>query len=78
LIRETGARPLAHSILDMAERLAQLRGVQLREEVAVCAKALEEHYIQARCPDARVGSYEEWEARRCLECLEELWQWISG
>jgi len=78
LIREAGARPLTHSLLDMAKRLAQLRGVQLPEEVAVCAKTLEEHYIQARYPDARLGSYEEWEAKRCLECLEALWQWISG
>jgi len=78
LIRETGARPLTHSLLDMAKRLAQLRGAQLPEEVAVCAKALEEHHIQARCPDARVGPYEKWEARRCLECLEALWRWISG
>jgi len=78
LIRETGARPLTHSLLDMAKRLAQLKGAQLPEEVAVCAKAREEHYIQARYPDARLGPYEEWKARRCLECLEALWQWISG
>ena len=78
LIREVGARPLTHSLYDMARGLARVRGVELGEDVAVCAKQLEEHYVQARYPDARLGPYEEWEARRCLECLEVLWSWIGG
>jgi HEPN domain-containing protein len=78
LIREVGARPLTHSLYEMARRLAQVRAVELSEDVAKCAKSLEEHYVQARYPDARLGPYERWEAEECLRCLETLWRWIGG
>lgn len=32
--------------------------MELSEDVAKCAKSLEEHYVQARYPDARLGHYE--------------------
>jgi HEPN domain-containing protein len=78
LIREVGARPLTHSLYEMAKRLALVRAVELSEDVAKCAKSLEEHYVQARYPDARLGPYERWEAEECLRCLEMLWRWIGG
>jgi len=78
LIKEVGARPLTHSLYEMAKRLAQLRAVEFPEEAARCSKSLEEHYIQARYPDARLGPYERWEAEECLRCMEMLWKWISG
>jgi len=34
----------------MAKRLAQVRAVELSEDVAKCAKSLEEHCVQARFP----------------------------
>jgi HEPN domain-containing protein len=34
LIREAGARPLTHSLHEMARRLAQVRAVELSEDVA--------------------------------------------
>jgi len=78
LMKEVGARPLTHSLYEMAKRLAQLRGEGLPDEVARCAKSLEEQYIQARCPDARLGPYERWEAEECLHCMDTLWRWTSG
>ncbi len=78
LIKEVGARPLTHSLYEMIKRLAQLRNQELPEEVARCAKSLEEHYIQARYPDARLGHYERWEAEECLRCMEALWRWTGG
>jgi len=78
LIREVGARPLTHSLHEVAKRFAQLRGEEPPEDVARCAKSLEEHYVQARCPDARVGPYERWEAEECLRCMEALWRWTGG
>ena len=78
LIREAGARPLTHSLYEMAKRLAQLKSAHVPEDVARCAKSLEEHYIQARYPDARLGPYEEWEAEECLKCLDLLWKWTDG
>ncbi|AEA13652.1 HEPN domain protein [Thermoproteus uzoniensis 768-20] len=62
----------------MAKRLAQIRGIGLDEGVAKCAKFLEQHYLQARYPDARIGEYERWEAEECIKCMESLWRWIGG
>jgi len=78
LIREVGARPLTHSLCEMAKRLGQVRAVELSEDVAKCAKSLEEHFVQAMYPDARLGSCGRWEAEECLRCLEMLWRWIGG
>lgn len=73
-----GAGPLTHSLCEVARRLAHVRAVEPLEDVAKCAKSLEEHYVQARCLDARLGPYERWEAEECLRCLETLWRWIGG
>jgi len=76
--KNTKAQPLTHSLCEMAKRLGQVRAVELSEDVAKCAKSLEEHYVQARYPDAQLGTCERWEADECLLCLEMLWRWISG
>jgi HEPN domain-containing protein len=78
LIREVGARPLTHSLCEMAKRLGQVRAVELSEDVASCAKSLEEHFVQAMYPDARLGPCERGKAEECLCCLEMLWRWIGG
>ena len=74
LIKEVGARPMTHSLYEMAKRLSALKNAELGEEAAKCAKALEQHYVQSRYPDARIGEYERWEAETCLKCLEEIWR----
>ena len=78
LIREVGARPLTHSLCEMAMRQGQVRAVELSEDVARCAKSLGERFVQAMYPDARLGRYERWGAEECLLCLEMLWRWIGG
>jgi Uncharacterized conserved protein related to C-terminal domain of eukaryotic chaperone, SACSIN len=53
LIKLTGSRPLTHAVSELLAYLALGRLVP--EDVARCAEALEVHYIQARCPDARLS-----------------------
>jgi len=53
LIKLTGSRPLTHAVSELLAYLAPGRPVP--EDVARCAEALETHYIQARCPDARLS-----------------------
>jgi len=72
LIKEVGARPLTHSLYEMAKRLAQLRAVELPEEALGVQSRFKEHYIQARYPDARLGPYERWKAEECLRRMEML------
>lgn len=55
LVRETEARPMTHSLY---EEEAIHDKVEIGEGVALCAKALEQHYVQSRHPDARVSDYE--------------------
>lgn len=69
---------MTHSLYEMAKRLSMIKNIEIGEGVALCAKALEQHYVQSRYPDARVSDYEQWEAEHCLKCLEEIWRWTSG
>ncbi|MGC9170328.1 MAG: HEPN domain-containing protein [Thermoproteus sp.] len=50
LAKETGARPLTHSLYEMAKRLAQIRGIGLDEGIARCAKFLEQHSCRPGIP----------------------------
>ncbi|MGC8974543.1 MAG: HEPN domain-containing protein [Thermoproteus sp.] len=50
LAKETGARPLTHSLYEMAKRLAQIRGIELDEGIARCAKFLEQHSCRPGIP----------------------------
>lgn len=78
LVGRLGARPITNSLYQLAKAWAEASGALLREEVVRCAKELEQHYVQARYPDARLTPYEEWEAERCLRCLGEIWSWAVG
>ena len=71
LIKLTGSRPLTHAVLEPLEYLALGRPVP--EDVVKCAEALEAHYIQARCPDARLNEYREWEA---VKCMDAVWRYV--
>jgi len=53
LIKLTGSRTLTHAVSVLLAYLALGRPVS--EDVMRGAEALEAHYIQARCPDARLS-----------------------
>lgn len=72
LIAKTGSG-LTHSVSELLHYLAKAFGEEPSEEVARCAESLEQHYVQARCPDARVNDYRKWEAEEEVKCME-----ISG
>jgi HEPN domain-containing protein len=55
LIKLTGSRPLTHAVSELLGYLAKALGRPVPEDVMRCAEALEAHYIQARCPDARLS-----------------------
>jgi len=38
-----------------------------------CAEALEAHYIQARCQDARLNEYRKWEA---VKYMDAVWRYV--
>ncbi len=51
----TGSRPLTHAVSELLAYLAKVLERPVLEDVMRCAEALEAHYIQARCPDARLS-----------------------
>ena len=74
LIKLTGSRPLTHAVSVLLAYLALGRPVS--EDVARCAEALEAHYIQARCPDARLNEYRKWEAEEAVKCMDAVWRYV--
>jgi HEPN domain-containing protein len=58
---------LTHAVSERVAYLAKALGRLVPEDVARCAEALEAHYIQARCPDARLSEYRMWEAGEAVK-----------
>ena len=53
---------MTHSVSQLLELLAKTLNKPVPEEVMRCAEILEEHYVQARYPDAWLNEYRRWEA----------------
>lgn len=78
LIMLTGSRPLTHSIAELLSLLNKALGRDAPADVARCSEELEQHYVQARYPDARINEYRPWEAQRAVECMEVIWSYVQG
>lgn len=72
-IKYVGARPYTHDLLVIYNGLREHLNVVLDEEKLHRLKYLTEHYIGSRYPDARISEYDLDDAKRCIKCLEELW-----
>jgi len=75
LIAKTGYKPLTHSITELVDALSEL--VEVPEEIKNCSY-IEEHYIQARYPDARLRDYTREEAERAVRCGEAILRYAEG
>ena len=75
LIAKTGYKPLTHSITELLRALSEI--VDVQEELLGCGK-IEEHYIQARYPDARMSEYTREEAEEALRCAEVILSYVKG
>jgi len=73
LIKLTGSRPQTHATGDLLGLVEKALGVVFPEDVRRCAELLEQHYIQPRCPEARLSDYRRWEAEEAVECMEKVW-----
>jgi len=71
LIAKTGAKPYSHSLTMLVEALANT-GIEIPVHVTDCARVLGEHYLQARCPDARLDDYSKSEALEAVRCMEVM------
>ncbi len=76
LITITGAKPYTHLLTELAEAL-QAAGIDVPEEVKRCCISLEEHYLQARYPDARMNEYRRDEAEEALKCMEVIGRFVE-
>ncbi len=75
LIKKTGFKPYTHSISELLDALSEVLDVPdtLRE-----CEGLEEHYVQARYPDARLRDYRREEAEKAVDCAEVIVSYAEG
>ena len=76
LISLTGAKPYTPILSELAEAL-EAAGINVPGEVKRCCRSLEEHYLQARYPDARVNEYGRDEAEEALRCMEVVRRFVE-
>lgn len=77
LIKLTGSRPITHSISELLNYLGKVLGRNITGDVVRCAESLEQHYVQARYPDARINDYRKWEAEEAVRCMDEVWDYVQ-
>ncbi len=75
LIMKAGYKPLTHSITELIEAISEIENVP--SEVLNCSE-IEEHYIQARYPNARVKKYSFDEAQASVRCGEVIVNFAEG
>lgn len=77
LIKLTGSRPITHSVSELLNYLGKILNRDIPNNVMRCAESLEQHYVQARYPDARINDYRRWEAEEAVRCMDEVWSYVQ-
>ncbi|ABW02147.1 HEPN domain-containing protein [Caldivirga maquilingensis] len=77
LIRLTGSRPITHSTSELLTYLTKILNKDAPQDVIRCSELLEQHYVQARYPDARINEYKSWEAEEAIKCMEVVWSYVQ-
>ncbi|MEM4582090.1 MAG: HEPN domain-containing protein [Candidatus Korarchaeum sp.] len=75
LIRRTGYRPYTHSITELLDALSEISEVP--DDVRGC-EGIEEHYLKARYPEARLREYSREEAEDAIRCAEVILRYVEG
>ncbi|MCX8193614.1 MAG: HEPN domain-containing protein [Nitrososphaeria archaeon] len=78
LIKLAGSRPYTHLLSEMLEIIRSICNIEITDEVIECARKLEEHYLQARYPDARLSEYTRREAEEALKCMEVIKKFVEN
>lgn len=77
LIKFGGSRPITHSTSELLQYLLKILGREAPQEVTRCAELLEQHYVQAHYPDARINDYRRWEAEEAIRCMDLVWDYVQ-
>jgi len=70
LIFKTGLQPFTHSLVELVEKAGQQSLTPLPD--AEDLRWLQEHYLQARYPNARLSAYTREEALKALEVSRKV------
>lgn len=70
LVAFAGVHLLTHSIVKLAEEASTLKDLSLPSKDGL--EELEDHYLQARYPNARISGYSLGEAERAYRAAEEI------
>ncbi len=69
-IHLAGIQPLTHSLAEIAQRLREHSSIRLPDDNEL--RWLQEHYLQARYPNARISDYTADEAERAIRIAAEV------
>ena len=76
IIDISGSKPYTHSLIELIEILEKF-GYKIQKNIKQCIIELNEHYIQARYPDARISEYTKNEAEKAIKCMEEILDYVK-
>ncbi|MBD3190295.1 MAG: HEPN domain-containing protein [Candidatus Heimdallarchaeota archaeon] len=77
IVSKSGSRPFTHSLIELYEILEALDFESFPEEIINCLRILANHYLQARYPDSRFTEYTIEEAEKAIDCLDEVFDYVS-
>jgi len=83
LLFKINESPWGHSVRELLERFHEATGRDLDEDLFICARELDRHYIPSRYPNAHpVGTpheaYDETVSERCLKCADKILDFVRG
>ena len=76
MIHLEGTQPLTHALAEMARMLKGRHSIALPDEREL--RWLQEHYLQARYPNARLSEYTAEEAERAISIAAEVVQTVKA
>ncbi len=74
--------PWGHSIRVLLQRYFSATGLNVIEDVMICARELDRHYIPSRYPNAHPAgtpheAYDENTSRRAIECAKKVIEYVK-
>lgn len=75
ILHKLGIQPLTHSLTELAERVSEVEQLSLPSLEDL--RWLQDHYLQARYPNARLSEYSRDEAERALRIAKKVLEEVA-
>ncbi len=83
LLYHVNEAPWGHSVRQLLQRYLEARGLSAAEDLMICARELDRHYIPSRYPNAHPAgtsheAYDYETSRRAIECARRIIDYARG